>query len=307
MNPRDRLIGFALLFLSFVHPSVAQRPKTIAGTQPLLLDQPLDERMVRGINQFALREIDRASTWRRERQLDYSSVAAYLQQMAPRRERFLANIGVVDPRIEANGFKIEATIGDLNSDSLLVAESDHCRVHSVRWPVLPGVTGEGLLLVPKNRQPVASVIAIPDADGSPESFVGLTSNDHSTRIGLKLVQQGCEVLVPRLINLDDEFSGHPDVRFTNQTHREFVYRTSFQVGRHVIGYEVQKVIAAVDQFFASGDSDPTIGVLGVGEGGLLALYSAAVDPRIDAALVSGYFDRRDDVWREPIYRNVWDC
>ena len=35
------------------------------------------------------------------------------------------------------------------------------------------------------------------------------------------------------------------------------------------------------------------------------MYSAAIDPRIDAALVSGYFDRRQNVWREPIDRNVW--
>ena len=38
---------------------------------------------------------------------------------------------------------------------------------------------------------------------------------------------------------------------------------------------------------------------------LLAIYSAAVDTRIDAALVSGYFHNRSDVWEEPIYRNVW--
>jgi Dienelactone hydrolase family len=30
-----------------------------------------------------------------------------------------------------------------------------------------------------------------------------------------------------------------------------------------------------------------------------------VDTRIDAALVSGYFDSRQQVWSEPIYRNVW--
>jgi cephalosporin-C deacetylase-like acetyl esterase len=46
-------------------------------------------------------------------------------------------------------------------------------------------------------------------------------------------------------------------------------------------------------------------VAGYGEGGLLALYAAAVDPRIDAALVSGYYDRRKQLWREPIYRNVF--
>ena len=30
-----------------------------------------------------------------------------------------------------------------------------------------------------------------------------------------------------------------------------------------------------------------------------------MDLRIDAALVSGYFDSRENLWQEPIYRNVW--
>jgi hypothetical protein len=38
---------------------------------------------------------------------------------------------------------------------------------------------------------------------------------------------------------------------------------------------------------------------------LLALSSAAADTRIDAVAVSGYFQSREEVWREPIYRNVW--
>jgi len=46
-------------------------------------------------------------------------------------------------------------------------------------------------------------------------------------------------------------------------------------------------------------------VVGYGEGGLVAFYSAALDPRIDAALVSGYFGSRQRVWEEPIYRNVF--
>lgn len=43
----------------------------------------------------------------------------------------------------------------------------------------------------------------------------------------------------------------------------------------------------------------------MGEGGLLALYSAALDERIERTLVSGYFDARERVWKEPIYRDVW--
>jgi hypothetical protein len=35
------------------------------------------------------------------------------------------------------------------------------------------------------------------------------------------------------------------------------------------------------------------------------LYAAALDPRIRATCVSGYFDDRRDVWRQPIDRNVF--
>ena len=48
-----------------------------------------------------------------------------------------------------------------------------------------------------------------------------------------------------------------------------------------------------------------VGVVGYAEGGLVAFYAAAIDPRIDGALVSGYFDRRGRVWEEPIDRNIW--
>jgi hypothetical protein len=46
-------------------------------------------------------------------------------------------------------------------------------------------------------------------------------------------------------------------------------------------------------------------VIGWGEGGMLALYAGALDVRIDAVCVSGYFEPRENVWQEPIDRNVF--
>ena len=68
---------------------------------------------------------------------------------------------------------------------------------------------------------------------------------------------------------------------TDQPHREFIYRMAFEMGRHVIGYEVQRILALVD-FFSAQDApeDVPVGVFGYGEGGLLALYSGALDERI---------------------------
>jgi dienelactone hydrolase len=91
------------------------------------------------------------------------------------------------------------------------------------------------------------------------------------------------------------------------------------MGRHIIGYEVQKISTAIDVMAAQTCSESAagtatqgqstnpskIGVAGYLEGGLLAFYAAAADARIDAALVSGYFNSRERVWAEPIYRNVW--
>src|SRR5436305_1083404 len=113
----------------------------------------------------------------------------------------------------------------------------------------------------------------------------------------RLAERGCRVVVPTLIDRCDTFSGNPAVRMTNQPHREFLYRGAFEMGRHVIGYEVQKVLAAVDWLagLPGAGTARRIGVTGYGEGGLLAFYSAALDTRIDAALVSGYFQPREAV------------
>ena len=75
-----------------------------------------------------------------------------------------------------------------------------------------------------------------------------------------------------------------------------------RLGRHIIGYEVQKVLSLVDWMSRS---EAPVGVAGYGEGGLIAFYSAAVDTRIQAAAVSGCFQSRQEVWQGPIYRNVW--
>jgi dienelactone hydrolase len=292
-------VGLATL-CAVITLEAADQP--LPGTKPLTEEQPLDEVMVAGIDRFALHEIEiareqRISQW----STDFSDPDAHEESLAPFREQFAKWIGVVDERVAATGIEFIAT----SEQPSLVAENDLFTAHAVRWPVLEGITAEGIFLQPK-KPAIARVIALPDADWTPEMIVGLETCD--SRFAADLAAMGCEVLVPTLINRDDKFSANPSIgRKTNLTHREFIYRQAFELGRHVIGYEVQKTLAAVDQFSLRNTEhgDLPIAVVGVSEGGLLALYSAALDTRIDAAVVSGYFDSREQVWREPIYRNVW--
>ena len=108
-----------------------------------------------------------------------------------------------------------------------------------------GVYGEGLLLEPKGEA-VACVVAIPDADQTPEMLAGLAPGLAPERqFARRLAENGCAVLVPVLIDRQDTWSANPEIkRVTNQPHREWIYRQAYPLGRHIIGYEVQKVLAA---------------------------------------------------------------
>src|SRR5262249_25113113 len=70
--------------------------------------------------------------------------------------------------------------------------------------------------------------------------------------------------------------------------------------------EVQQVSSAVDLLSTLPRVDAErIGVVGSGQGGLTALYAAALDTRIRAALVANYFDRRERAYEEPEDRIIW--
>ncbi|HUS08525.1 MAG TPA: dienelactone hydrolase family protein [Bryobacteraceae bacterium] len=283
-----------MLLLSAI-PCAAQ---TLPGTKPLTWEGELDVRMMDGAHRFVEREIaasviSRQRHWKRD-------IRDYAASIAPNRRRFLEKIGAVDAL--ATNATMERFGDDVNP--ALAAETPLYRIFQVRWPAIDGVHGEGLLIEP--LQPASAfVVALPDADQSPEQISGLEPGlPRGKQLARVLAESGCMVLVPVLTSRQSQFSGRPDIRMTDQPHREWLYRQAFQMGRHVIGYEVQKLRAAIEW---SRKRNPGLrtGVAGYGEGGLIAFYAAAADPRIDAALVSGYFNNRQRVWAEPIFRNVW--
>lgn len=304
-------VGLSLswaLVLSLAAASVgpAAEPKTLPGTAPLEIEGDVPARMRSGIDAFANRLTEesvarRGAKWQR----NLSSREIYERSVDSNRARFRGLIGAIDVRDPVHELEL---VGTTTSPALL-AETDAYTIHAVRWTIWKGVEGEGLLLTPK-RAPVARVVALPDADTTPEAFAGLipsgAPNSAKTEapIAHRLVEQGCLVVVPTLIDRQDTWSGNPEIAMTNVTHREWVYRPAFDFGRHIIGYEVQKALAVVD-WFAAAPNDLPIGVVGHGEGGLIAFYAAAIEPKIDAAMVSGYFQSRQRIWNEPIYRNVF--
>jgi hypothetical protein len=164
------LLCFGLiLFLAFgtgnsLHAQPARR-----GGASWKHQESLAQEQLAGIRRFLDRRRDevvaqRSAHWRRM----LTSPEAYAASVDANRARLRRLVGLVDER-EAVTMEYYGT----DANPVLVAETALYTVHQVRWPVFANIQGEGLLLTPKSSAR-ARVVALPDADQTPEQIVGLS-------------------------------------------------------------------------------------------------------------------------------------
>jgi dienelactone hydrolase len=272
----------------------------LPGTKPLAMTGDIASELVAGVDRFLLKQIDDATAnrvkhWKR----DFSSPAAYTASVEPNRRRLAHILGVRDPLSHDEVERLT-----YSSSRSTRFRGTRFGVHTIHWPAFGEVTGEGLEAIPNESplDPIPHIVVIPDADQIPEQLFGLAPGvPAESQVARRLVESGCHVIVPVLI---DRTVAARNGR-AKLTSREYVYRSAFELGRHVIGYEVQKVRALTDWLNERLPGKAPIGLFGYGEGGAIALYASALDSRIKVACVSGYFDNRNDLWRQPVDRNVF--
>lgn len=304
------LVSTTALALAAAH--LCQAAETLPGTA--LLDWTEEDPSVRimdGAHAFVERKIAEAADKTPALPLDETARDESIRES---RAALARKLGVVDerlsPELEFIASEPVSFAGEPGTSK--VADGPGFQVYAVRWEVLPGFSAEGLYVNPLDEEggilSPPLMVLLPDADETPEDLLGMTPRlEPKQQIGLRFAMAGFRLIIPATVNrsLFGGLSGSDEsILKTSQSHREWIYRQAFQMGRHPLGYEVQSLLSAIDWFEATFPGSP-VSVGGYGEGGRAAMYAAALDPRIDHAFVSGTFAPRDAAWSEPIHRNLF--
>jgi len=284
-------LGCALLVLLGL-PGGASASERLPGTEPLALPEDLVADHLRQVQGYFLRQIEAARSARDEAWRPHLSHAKPdARWLADRRKRLREMLGLADVRVSLRDAKCEP-----------VGQSRDIRIERLSVPMSEGLCARGLLFTAANarRQPVAVVCA--DADSWPEKVSGLENGNLAPWL-LGLLARGTAVYLPQSV---ERLTDHPYCQTTHGKDRRMIlYRLGYVVGRTVPGMDVQEALAAIEHLRGQTRFDPSgIAVAGWGQGGMTALYVAALEPQVAAAVVADYFQARERCWEEPVDRRL---
>lgn len=273
---------------------MANRSFALNGTAPLALPLGGDflEQQRQQIIRYFIRQIA-ATPAKRDRlwQPDFSSVKTYEASLQKHRDHLREMLGLTPlspgtPQIKT------------------LQESENLKIEDVTIPIADGFRARALLFLPRSSIPVAAVIAVPPASESREEFARVLQGTTPAQWIITLLARHVAVAVPITV---ERRAGHPLCeRAGGKDRRHALWRAGFIVGRTLVGIEVQEAMALREYLSSEHAIDSKrIAIFGVGQGGMTALYAAAVDERFAGAAVADYFQQREDCWKEPVDRTLY--
>ncbi|RYF72724.1 MAG: hypothetical protein EOO22_10275 [Comamonadaceae bacterium] len=220
----------------------------------------------------------------RLQELDFSSERAYVQSTDTLRAQLKADLRYPPPGFERKvGPAVETMLG---SDDL----ADY---YSVRVEALPGVHTGGTYARPKRRpagERLPLIIAAGGRGAAPPAAADGTTSfvSHSNRDLMHgALRRGYAVWSPVYI-FYREGKGND--------YREHLTAQAWEVGTSLPAIEIAKTVKAIDALLLRPEIDAErVAMVGMSYGGFATLYTAALDPRIRAAVVAAYFNDREAV------------
>lgn len=279
----------------------------LPGTEPLVHTGDIASDLVDGVDRFLLKQIEasigaRMELWPKPDRNGQAGTAAadgdaYTTATEPLRQEYARRIGLVDSRVNPASWSIRSRWQEGTGQVGLteVGFFEGIRIVEIQWKVLDGFDASGLMLIPK--EPTFGAVVVPDASETPEQLSGIVDTKNPT--ALYLARCGGMVVVPNVVRRNREARAGRAV----MTDQEYLYRSAFVLGRHLLGVLVHQNRSALDLLEQALGDKPLL-VAGWGEGGWVALATGVVDTRVDVTVVCGHFGPKEKLWSEPIHRNV---
>ncbi|HTL29292.1 MAG TPA: hypothetical protein VL282_08725 [Tepidisphaeraceae bacterium] len=235
---------------------------------------------------------DRPSQWQR----DYSSAIAYERSIEPMRRRLQKMFGFwVDP----------ADRGPLCTHSVeSLRETDDFVARRMRLEILPGLETYAIEIEPKKSPKLGGLLVQHGYAGTPEMVCGFTrtanDNDYAYRsLGIRAARRGFHVVAVFHPFAYGTLSDVCDAKLPGFEHHSISYgrnrlnRLASMLGGTLFGLDMMASSRGVDLLLrASGLTPDRIGMYGLSQGGMSALYLPALDSRIHASVSAAYFNWR---------------
>lgn len=248
------------------------------------------------------------------RGLDPLPYALRLLDAAPRRLRFTARTKSEAQRWQGHlRLKLVELLGGFPSDKsplkpITLERRDYGRYlrEKVIFDSKEGVSVLAYLLTPTSAKgPLPSVICVPGHGRGVDDIVGIdeTGKDRSDKAGyqhdfaIQIAEAGMAAIAIEPMGFGCRRDPRTAKRGLGQSSCQPVAGTVLLLGQTMIGWRVYDVMRTIDWIKTRPELDSNrIGCVGISGGGTCTLFSAALEPRIQAAFVSGYLNTfRDSI------------
>lgn len=189
---------------------------------------------------------------------------------------------------------------ELRAETLAVQEGPQYRREKFTFESRPGVRVIGYLLTPAGRKaPHPTVVCIPGHGRGVDDIVGIDENgrDRTGKPGyqhdfaIQAVEHGLAAIAIEPMAFGYRRDPRTIAKGPNETACQPAAGSALLFGETMIGWRVWDTMRAIDWIETRPELDAKrVGCMGISGGGTCTQFTAALDPRIKAAFVSGYLN-----------------
>jgi dienelactone hydrolase len=199
-----------------------------------------------------------------------------------------------------------ATRVDLQSETLEVREFPAYRREKFVFQSKPGLYVLGYLLTPsKGRAPFAAMVCVPGHGRGVDDIVGIDEHgrDRTDKAGyqhdfaIQVVEHGMAAVAIEPMAFGCRRDPRTRKHGLGASACQPTAGAALLLGQTMIGWRVYDVMRTIDWIETRKELDPKrVGCMGISGGGTCTTFASALEPRIKAAMISGYLNTfRDSI------------